>query len=606
MLLTGFKKNDFKIVFRLQYIICCVVLFPCNSTSKELPVKENIDLQTARQWYMYADELLNIGSDSVPYYYEKLQEFGRINNHAEITVKGKLLNANYEWRAGNYEQAMEIAMDALQDAEQNAITEHIPSLYSTIGNLHKENENYNLALKAADMGIEAARKINDTVWLIILMRNKAMFTHSFGMLKNDADIRKQGLDYYMEGLAIAESDDKFEELRTSYYNNISQYYKISRNDALAMQYGKKAQQLAEKYNQQRSLTYTYNWLGELYFRKGDEKRGIEYLQKALNITYDINTPFRTAELYAALYQCYRKMGQPEKALVYYKRAIDMRDSLQVMKNVQQIGKLQIEYETEKKEQRIESLRLINIEKTRRANLILAGMALLLILLVFLFYQYRTIRQRNKLLAAHNAKINEQSLQLQFLMKELHHRVKNNLQIVSSLLNLQSTHLTHKDAQQAINIGRQRIEAMSLIHKSLYKQDNPNMVNMQEYIPQLVDSIIQCFSVDPGKLTLDLDIQVDTLDVDTALPLGLIINEWITNAFKHAYSQVPEPLLSVSLEKKDGLKLEIMDNGPGMNKDVWEQPKDSFGIKLIKVLSKQLKGSCNMVATNGTKLILQIP
>ena len=199
--------------------------------------------------------------------------------------------------------------------------------------------------------------------------------------------------------------------------------------------------------------------------------------------------------------------------------------------------------------------------TRTAGAITVGMILFILLSAFLYVQYRGIRQRNRMLADSNKKINEQSEQLKFLMKELHHRLKNNLQIVSSLLSLQSNHLSDQDAQQAVKIGQQRIEAMSLIHRSLYQQDNPNMVNMKEYVTDLVESILQSFGIDKDKFDLQLDVQITEMDVDRALPLGLIINEWVTNAFKYAYKEVQSHSLMLSLKKDREIILEIKDNGP---------------------------------------------
>jgi two-component sensor histidine kinase len=167
-------------------------------------------------------------------------------------------------------------------------------------------------------------------------------------------------------------------------------------------------------------------------------------------------------------------------------------------------------------------------------------------------------------------------------------------------------LADKDAQQAVKIGQQRIEAMSLIHRSLYQQDNPNMVNMKEYVTDLVESILQSFGIDKDKFDLQLDVQITEMDVDMALPLGLIINEWVTNAFKYAYKEVQYPSLILSLKKDRDIILEIKDNGPGMTREAWEKPTGSFGVKLVKVLSRQLNAVCDMESRNGTLLSLQIP
>ena len=609
-LFSGFTKTKSYCLLRSALMLAVVLtaIISCKKTNPVLqPASASNDaVLVADDLYRQGSRYKGSGNDSLLWYANRLLRLGEAQGNDRIIVNGLLLKANYEWRTANHTTAMKVAVEALQKAEYNKFTQVVPSLYSIIGNLHKENENYPLALKAAERGLQAAIFIKDTPRIISIMLNQAMFTHSYGMSKKDPQIRKEGLNKYLEGLKIAESSPGYEPYCIAYYNNISQYYKISGNYAKGILYAKKAEILAKKYRRYLSLTYTYNWLGEIYFYSGDHAKGIRYLNEALDLSIAQNAPFREAEIYRSLYKCYHAAGNDQKALAAFSRSVVINDSLQLRKNTKQIGRLQIEYETEKKDQRIASLRLINLQKTRTTEAIAVGMILFILLSAFLYFQYRGIRRRNRLLADSNKKINEQSEQLKFLMKELHHRVKNNLQIVSSLLSLQSNHLPDKDARQAVKIGQQRIEAMSLIHRSLYQQDNPNMVNMKEYVTDMVESILQSFGIDKSKFDLQLDVQITEMDVDQALPLGLIINEWVTNAFKYAYKETVYPSLMLSLKKDREIVLEIKDNGPGMTREAWEKPQGSFGVKLVTVLSRQLNGICNMESRNGTLLNLHIP
>jgi two-component sensor histidine kinase len=271
-----------------------------------------------------------------------------------------------------------------------------------------------------------------------------------------------------------------------------------------------------------------------------------------------------------------------------------------------MNELEIQYQAGKKDQEINVLTQKSKIRSLQMYSTLGIICILLISGVVFGLQFRTIRRKNQLLHTQNKQISEQAEQLKLLMKELHHRVKNNLQIVSSLLSLQSNRLLDEDAKQAVKVGRQRIEAMSLIHRSLYQQNNPNLVNMPEYITDLLESLMESFGVAKEQLALDLCISVAELDVDKALPLGLIINEWVTNAFKYAYPQVSEPHLQVELHQTNGIQLSIRDNGPGLPAGIWEKPQTSFGLKLVKVLSKQLNGTCAVENHHGTTFTLHIP
>lgn len=566
----------------------------------------NDSLQMADMLYQKGMYYQGAGNDSLLWVANRLIDLGKAINDERIQLNGLLLKARYTWRSGDYPAAMKVVTSALQKAELHGFTEAIPDLCGIMGNLYKENEDFPHALEIADRGLMVALSLKDTTRIIKIMLNKSMFTHSWGIRNNDNEMRKKALDSYFEGLALAESSPDFEILRIPYYNNISQYYKIERDFPNGLLFAGKAEALAKKHHRLLSLTYTYNWMGELYFYNEDRKKGLSYLQQALDIARDQHAPFRESELYRVLYHCYLEENEPHKALDAFRRSVAINDSLQLIKTARQIGQLQLEYETEKKDQRIVSLNAMNLEKTRRTRLMGGGMILFLLLSTFLLILYRGIRKRNRLLAYNNEKIREQSEKLSYLMKELHHRVKNNLQIVSSLLSIQSNHLTDRDARQAVKVGQQRIEAMSLIHRSLYMQNNPNMVNMNLYVTDLVENILQCFEVDKKRFDLQLDIQIAEMDVDRALPLGLIINEWVTNAFKYAYKEILFPALSLSLKKDREIILKIKDNGPGIPQEIWDKPQYSFGLKLVKILSKQLHGSYQMENQDGTTLYLHIP
>ena len=555
-------------------------------------------LYARRNQYSTNDSLNLIGN--------QLISIGKAHGDTAIIVNGRLLKARYQWRSSNYVAAMKTSLEALSAAQTMGLKEKIPELYRIIGNLYKENENYPSALSAAEKAVRAAKAIKDTAQTITGLLNLGMFTHSYSMRRNDSVMAKKSLSIYLKGLKLAESSPKYERNRIVFYDNLSQYYKLTNDYDKGIYFGNKGVKLASKYHQNISLTYSYNWLGEIYFYQGDHKKGLDYLNKALRTAQKIKNAYRVMEINRVLYTCYHSIGNDKKALAYFTRSVAISDSLQVEKNVKEIGQLQIQYETGRKDQEIASLGAINREKTKKTIFILIGLVILFVLFIFLFIQYQIIRHRNKLLTSSNQKINEQAQQLQILMKELHHRVKNNLQIVSSLLSLQSNHLTDRDALRAVKTGQQRIEAMSLIHRSLYQQENPNLVNIQEYITGLVESILQSFGIDENTFDLHLEIDVTEMDVDLALPLGLIINEWITNAFKHAYNNIDHPALYLSLKMDKEIKLKIKDNGPGMNLEVWEKPSDSFGVKLVKVLSKQLNGVCEVKNENGTQLNLQIP
>ena len=197
--------------------------------------------------------------------------------------------------------------------------------------------------------------------------------------------------------------------------------------------------------------------------------------------------------------------------------------------------------------------------------------------------------------------------LKALMRELHHRVKNNLQIVSSLLSLQSFRITDRTAAAAVREGQHRIEAMSLIHQRLYTHDNITEINIKHFVTDLSESLMQAYGFARDQFELVLNIDNEMMDVDKAIPIGLIINELMTNAFKYAYAGVQKPALHISLTKQESLlQLIVADNGKGLDTQQWHEADGSYGKELVKTFTQQLSGTLEVEVRNGTVFTLMIP
>jgi two-component sensor histidine kinase len=284
-----------------------------------------------------------------------------------------------------------------------------------------------------------------------------------------------------------------------------------------------------------------------------------------------------------------------------------------------VAELQAKYDTRKKVQQIAELDQRNQQRARQIQYMTGGLGLLLVLLGGLVAQYYVIRRTNRrlsvqngIIAANSEQLVNQSNQLRVLMKELHHRVKNNLAIVSSLLKLQMNRLDDEKAIQAVRVSQQRVEAMSLIHQRLYQTDQLTTINMAEYLNDLASGLMRAYGYHADTFDLQLNVDLPELDVDVAIPLGLIVNELATNAFKYAYTTVARPLLRIDLhqtgnEERAGMTLEVQDNGPGIDSLDGQRPnqQSSFGRRLILSLSEQLEGEGQWVKQNGTLFRLSI-
>ena len=193
-----------------------------------------------------------------------------------------------------------------------------------------------------------------------------------------------------------------------------------------------------------------------------------------------------------------------------------------------------------------------------------------------------------------------------LLKEVHHRVKNNLQIVSSLLQLQSQTLKDPEAIKVLRESQNRIESISLIHKNLYTSANIGQIDVADYIDNLAASLLISYQICPGKIGLETDIDSVSLNVDQAIACGLVINELISNSLKHAFPNQQAGTISIALRNVGNrIKMTIRDNGIGLPDNLDWTTTDSLGLSLVyDLVTEQLEGHITIERNHGTVFKIQ--
>jgi two-component sensor histidine kinase len=214
-----------------------------------------------------------------------------------------------------------------------------------------------------------------------------------------------------------------------------------------------------------------------------------------------------------------------------------------------------------------------------------------VVIVILIFFSRTIYKKDEALLVANSELERQNKEikdqhghLQILLKEVHHRVKNNLQIISSLMSLQSRTVKDRETVAILNESRRRVEAIALIHQGLYQGDNANQVNFKSYLHELMSSQQTMYP----HVSYSVESDEAILTLDTAVPLGLIISEMITNSIKHAFDKTNNPSISVQLNKRaDDFELLVRDNGCGLSSDFDLLNPVSLGTEIIVSLVDQI-------------------
>jgi two-component sensor histidine kinase len=194
---------------------------------------------------------------------------------------------------------------------------------------------------------------------------------------------------------------------------------------------------------------------------------------------------------------------------------------------------------------------------------------------------------------------------ELLLAEVHHRVKNNLAVISGLLELQSYAVDDLKVNHVLNDSRLRIQSIALVHEKLYQSENLSEIDVDPYIRELMQSLQKSFKSNTTDITINFQIDPINLIITQAIPCGLLINEIVTNAYKHAFKDRDQGIVEIKFTKeKELLILSIKDNGVGLDNMNYAKPGPSLGMKLIRTISKQLKAETEMKSGEGAEFIFR--
>jgi two-component sensor histidine kinase len=196
---------------------------------------------------------------------------------------------------------------------------------------------------------------------------------------------------------------------------------------------------------------------------------------------------------------------------------------------------------------------------------------------------------------------------ELLLKEIHHRVKNNLQVISGLLQLQKDELQNEEAQAAINEGQSRVGSIALIHQNLYQNKDLGNIEFKTFLIDLTKQVADLYQNENRKIELNLNLDELFIDIDTAVPLGLILNELLTNTYKYAFVDTYQIKVDIKLiqTEKGKYQLTYKDNGPGLKENPDFENAKTLGINLIGGLAKQLSGTAVYEFDGGSKFIISL-
>ncbi|MEM7375392.1 MAG: histidine kinase dimerization/phosphoacceptor domain -containing protein [Bacteroidota bacterium] len=343
-------------------------------------------------------------------------------------------------------------------------------------------------------------------------------------------------------------------------------------------------------------------VGDVLVRTDRFEEALSVLKEVAALDRSFSNKRDAPEPLLRISEAYEGLGQFDSAYLYRIAYEELSDSLFNADADQRMSDIRTKYETEKVEAQNEFLEQRQQQQQILLWVAMAGILAIGIIALLLFQNNRRKRRTNVLLASQNNQIEQKNQQNETLLKEIHHRVKNNLQVISSLLRLQSSHIEDDAVRKVVAAGEHRVKSMAMIHQKLYQRENLSGVEMKDYLTTLGKSLIDTLGDRETSIQLIVDMPELELDVDTAVPLGLIANELITNSLKYAFTHRESGEIRLSLELNDRNTLELMvaDDGVGSGGISVIGGKTSFGSRLIHLLCMQLDGELRVETDAGRR------
>lgn len=414
-------------------------------------------------------------------------------------------------------------------------------------------------------------------------------------------LRESNIDSALYHFRIVEHFDQYplsEQLLSALYFNMASCFQYNEAYAAAEVYHFKSLDIKERLKDSLGIASAYLNMGDLYFDEYKEDTAAFYLAKCLEIATRLNNFQLLESANYNLFKVNQSQQRYQEALAYLEQSLVYKDSIWNRDKVWKIADQQKKFEVQQKQ--VEILKLENEKivkdaeiktRTLQRNSTLVGVICLLLFISFGIVAYNNKARANRKILAQNKIIDEQNNQKAVLLGEIHHRVKNNLEMLQSMLILQMRQYRDDESvQQALNEANNRIQSIALLHKQLYNGDLAN-TSGPEYFKEIFARILDDTNARrqvPIRYRLDID--PVSFKPDNILPLALLVNEWITNSIKYAFNRKQEDaLICFSLKKQPSGQLEVFFADNGENAKEEGETREGFGSRLINSLVRQLKG-----------------
>jgi two-component sensor histidine kinase len=433
------------------------------------------------------------------------------------------------------------------------------------------------------------------------------------LIKNN----KQALSYYRESLKIAEKSLKpvnytnYKNITITVNSNIAQLYlnEEKYKEAISI-IENKVIPFIDKVNDNHNLIDSQLILADAFLHLNDfnnYKKHIFIIEKSLEIDKRLDVKLKFLDLSTNYYE---KIKDYKSSVFFYKNILSLKDSINSARQKNIYLGTEISYFLETKEKELNNKN--EIIKRNEKIILIGTIFSLLIIITIGFYLISNHKKKRKIIEKMNISIIEKNNTIEnslkekeLLLKEIHHRVKNNLQVISGILDLQNFSIKDDEVKNILKEGQNRIQAIAMLHKTMYQNENFNKIDFKSYLIELIQYIKNTNRSLNKNIQTILEIDNINFDIDIAVPLSLIINEAINNCFKHAFNSVENGIITIAITKNDATNysLSIHDNGIGLPFDFDIDKSSNVGLDLMRGLSQQLNGSLVVENNNGTQIFI---
>ncbi len=625
--------------------LCLVSLAPLSTTvAADFTIGELIGLtQSALQ---------QSKNDSAASYINEAEKLSLSEENPELKAKVVYWSGRTSYALNNYLEADRKFEEAIDLAMLAGDTLLLADSYNDLGRTYKKRSEFSKALSAFNLARQYYFVLNNEsglaqvhlnvgnvlksighndlakaeYWKALKIfkkkgdkNNEAGCYNNLGNIYKNEKVYDSAFFYMYNTLAIREQGGSL-TTRAYIYHNLANLHLALHNTDSALYYISKSFAINSSINSESDLAYDYNVFGSIYIELKNWTSAIINLEKAYELVEKDILSENRLDILRQLGYAYHEKGDHEKSADYFMEFFIQNDSFKISNQTSFIENELIRYELFADSIKIAQLKLEqDLESAKKENTALSNqinfrnytyaIVILLLLISLIAILFISARRRLSQTMQHEAVLQVQNEELkrtliskeekEVLLKEVHHRVKNNLQIINSLIRLQSNFMNAKNFKEKLVETENRIRSMALIHEKLYKTGNLASLSVRNYIEELAINILESYENHNVNIKLKFDLEDREYGIDTLIPLGLIINEVLSNAIKHAFYERSEGNIWISIHSNGPIShMKIKDDGIGADLTFDELKEDSLGLELIDSLTDQLDGKLDLNTETG--------